>query len=111
MPESKQITLKITSDQVVTAERFLMNVLIVADANIYWEVFTYYNNEIVKKEWYNVSFSSLAGLSTHGGTFLEEIEATLWDQSDQIDSMPTGTSDEIQAKASRYGIMYSYHIG
>lgn len=111
MPQNKQVTIKVFQEQTVTAVRELVDVLIVGDGNIYWKVHTKYDGSIIKKEWYNVPFSQLAVLETDGGTFLEEIEATLWATSDEIDAMAEGTDEEKLAKALRYGIIYSYHVG
>jgi hypothetical protein len=110
MPQNKEVQVKTFQEQTVTAIRMLITVLIIGDGNIYWEVYTIYNNEVLKKEWYNVPFAELAGLETNGGTFLQEIEATLWEKSDEIDAMPETTVEERIAKNLRYGIMYSYHI-
>lgn len=110
MPQNKQIVVKVFEEQTVTAVRQLIDVLIIGDGNIYWKVFTIYNGEIIKKESYNVPFSELAFLETDGGTFLEEIEATLWAKSDEIDSMPETTDAEKLAKSIRYGVLYSYYV-
>lgn len=104
MPKQVTIQIQVSSPETVTATKYIKRVFIVADEQIYWEIDTVYNEEVVRSQYYNWPFIDLAqNYFPQGVTFEAEFEKALFEQSDIIDQMPQGTEEEKASKNARYG--------
>lgn len=112
MPIQTQMSVKVENSVIADVMKEIHNILILTEAedNIYWQVWTWHDGKVIKKEAYNFPFVELAAIKTKGREYVVEIEETLWKKTDEIDSMPTSTLEEQRAKSERYGKFFEYHI-